>query len=60
LLADNTASEENLPPLLETLVLNLDTTTATLKTLEGNVDTGSGGSQDDVAQRAASIVEVSA
>ncbi|KAH6913501.1 hypothetical protein BKA70DRAFT_1263055 [Coprinopsis sp. MPI-PUGE-AT-0042] len=57
LIDNDTANEDNLAPLLEALAFNADSTTAKFKSLEGKVDTSSGGSKDDVAKKTASIVE---
>ncbi|KAH6913623.1 hypothetical protein BKA70DRAFT_1397543 [Coprinopsis sp. MPI-PUGE-AT-0042] len=57
LIDSNTADENNLSPLLESLAFNVDTTTATFKTLEGKVDANTGGSKDDVAHKCAKIIE---
>ncbi|KAH6901560.1 hypothetical protein BKA70DRAFT_1522319 [Coprinopsis sp. MPI-PUGE-AT-0042] len=57
LIDGNTANEANLSPLLEALVFNVDTTTATFKSYEGRTDPHHGGSKDDVAKKVAKIIE---
>ncbi|RXW14963.1 hypothetical protein EST38_g10890 [Candolleomyces aberdarensis] len=51
----DTATEENLTPLLQQLTAAFDTSAVSLEALQGRVDENTGGTKDEVAEQTAAV-----